>query len=52
GTGEDARACAFMEVMLAGGERECYGVGMDANIVTASIRALMSGVNRLLAGRE
>ncbi len=53
GKGEDARACAFMEVMLAGGERECYGVGIDANIVTASIRALASGVARLLAnGRE
>jgi 2-isopropylmalate synthase len=48
GKGEDARACAFMELMLAGGGRECYGVGMDANIVTASIRALLSGVNRLL----
>ncbi len=48
GKGEDAKACAFMEVMLAGVERECYGVGMDANIVTASIRALISGVARLL----
>jgi 2-isopropylmalate synthase len=50
GKGGDAKACAFMEVMLAGGDRECYGVGMDANIVTASIRALMSGVDRLLCG--
>ena len=48
GKGEDAKACAFMEVMLAGGERACYGVGMDANIVTASLRALISGVARLL----
>ncbi|MDR2111652.1 MAG: 2-isopropylmalate synthase [Candidatus Accumulibacter sp.] len=47
GKGEDAKACAFMELMLADGDRECYGVGMDANIVTASIRALVSGVNRL-----
>ncbi len=47
GKGGDARACAFMEVTQAGSERECYGVGMDANIVTASIKALMSGVNRL-----
>lgn len=47
GKGEDAKACAFMEVMLAGGDREYYGVGMDANIVTASIRALISGVDRL-----
>ncbi|GBG01767.1 2-isopropylmalate synthase [Azospira sp. I13] len=49
--GEDgnARACAFMEV--AGGEQgECYGVGIDSNIVTASIKALISGVNRTHAG--
>ncbi len=48
GKGEDAKACAFVEVMLAGGERECYGVGMDANITTASVRALISGADRLL----
>jgi 2-isopropylmalate synthase len=47
GQGEDAKACAFMELMLTSGGRECYGVGMDANIVTASIRALVSGVDRL-----
>jgi len=47
GKGGDAKACAFMEVTHNGNERECYGVGMDANIVTASIMALMSGVNRL-----
>ncbi len=52
GKGEDAKACAFMEVMLAGGERECYGVGMDANIVTASIRALVCGVARLLGNGQ
>ena len=49
GDGGNARACAFMEVTQAGSERECYGVGMDANIVTASIRALLSGANRLVA---
>ncbi len=47
GEGGNARACAFMEVTQAGSERECYGVGMDANIVTASIRALVSGANRV-----
>jgi 2-isopropylmalate synthase len=49
GKGGDAKACAFMEVTQTGNDRECYGVGMDANIVTASIKALMSGVNRLSA---
>ena len=47
GKGGDAKACAFVEVVQNGSERECYGVGMDANIVTASIKALMSGINRL-----
>ncbi len=47
GKGGDAKACAFMEVTQPGSERECFGVGMDANIVTASIRALISGANRL-----
>jgi 2-isopropylmalate synthase len=46
--GEDgnARACAFMEIAGKDGG-ECYGVGMDGNIVTASIKALISGINRL-----
>ena len=52
GKGEDAKACAFMEIMLAGGDRECFGVGMDANIVTASLRALVSGIDRLSAGGQ
>ena len=47
GKGGDARACAFLEVMAGSGERECYGVGLDANIVTASLKALVSGINRL-----
>jgi 2-isopropylmalate synthase len=45
--GSDAKACAFMEVTRPGSGFECYGVGMDANIVTASIMALVSGFNRL-----
>ena len=49
GKGGDAKACAFVEVTQNGRERECYGVGMDANIVTASIKALISGLNRLSA---
>ncbi|HXE39870.1 MAG TPA: 2-isopropylmalate synthase, partial [Azonexus sp.] len=40
--GEDgnARACAFMEIAGKQGG-ECYGVGIDGNIVTASIKALL-----------
>jgi 2-isopropylmalate synthase len=53
-TGADAQACAFLELMVAGAAAksgaERYGVGMDTNIVTASIKALVSGVNRLGLG--
>ena len=49
GKGGDARACAFVEVTADDTERECYGVGLDANIVTASLKALISGANRLSA---
>ncbi|MBL8392175.1 MAG: 2-isopropylmalate synthase [Candidatus Accumulibacter sp.] len=47
GKGSDANACAFLELARAGSSGECYGVGIDGNIVTASIRALVNGVNRL-----
>jgi 2-isopropylmalate synthase len=49
GTGGDASACAFIEIASAEAEGECHGVGIDANIVTASIKALLSGINRLRA---
>ena len=45
--GSDATACAFVEVNRKDGGKEYYGVGMDNNIVTASIKALVSGMNRL-----
>ena len=43
----DAQACAFLELVPVNGGTERFGVGMDTNIVTASIQALISGVNRL-----
>ena len=43
----DAQACAFMELTVPGSGVECYGAGVDANIVTASIKAMLSAVNRL-----
>ncbi|OAI01167.1 2-isopropylmalate synthase [Methylomonas methanica] len=46
GSGGDAQACAFVELAAANGPT-AYGVGMDGNIVTASIKALLGGCNRL-----
>ena len=46
--GGDAQACAFMELSTDTTESpDRFGVGLDHNIVTASIKALVSGVNRL-----
>lgn len=47
-TAGEAQACALMELHGANG-RERFGAGIDTNIVTASLKALVSGVNRLLA---
>ena len=47
GEAGDAQACAFVELTRSGGGVDRYGVGIDTNIVTASIKALVSGVNRL-----
>jgi 2-isopropylmalate synthase len=44
--GGDAQACAFVEVARPGSGGDCYGVGMDGNIVTASLKALLSAANR------
>ncbi|AXE94321.1 2-isopropylmalate synthase [Paraburkholderia terricola] len=47
--GADARAIAIAE--MAGNDiaGSAFGVGIDANLVTASIRAVISGVNRAYA---
>ncbi|WP_448189024.1 2-isopropylmalate synthase [Azospirillum sp. sgz301742] len=44
-TGEDSQAAAFVEVRTGDG-RTLYGVGIDPDIVTASLRALVSAANR------
>jgi 2-isopropylmalate synthase len=45
--GSDAGAICFMELAATPIEGDVYGVGLDANIVTASIRAVLSGLNRM-----
>jgi 2-isopropylmalate synthase len=45
GEGADARAVAYVETKTPGGKVR-WGVGLDANIVTASLRAVISAVNR------
>jgi 2-isopropylmalate synthase len=42
--GGDARAAAYLECAVGG--RVVWGVGIDANIVTASLKAVVSAINR------
>jgi 2-isopropylmalate synthase len=42
----NAQACTFMEMTQQGVTGACYGVGIDSNMISASIKALVSGVNR------
>jgi len=42
--GDDARAAAYVECAV--GERVLWGVAVDSSIVTASLRAVVSAINR------
>jgi 2-isopropylmalate synthase len=44
--GEDARAAAYVEVAVGG--TVVWGVGVDSNIVTASLQAVLSAANRTI----
>ena len=45
--GADAQAVAYVQIR-EGGEATLYGVGMDSDIVTASLRAVASAATRVL----
>ncbi|RXZ42453.1 2-isopropylmalate synthase [Crenobacter cavernae] len=45
GSGSAARAVCYIEMRVAGGATR-YGVGVDKDIVSAALRALLSGLNR------
>jgi len=47
GSGEDANAVAYVQIRV-GAERTCYGVGVHPNIVTATLRAVISATNRAI----
>ena len=47
GGGADASAAAYVEMRIDG-EKPLFGVGIDGNIVSASLQAVVSAVNRAL----
>jgi 2-isopropylmalate synthase len=49
GSGADARAVAYLELRIgaeAGSAQTLFGVGIDTNIVSASLKAIASGLAR------
>jgi 2-isopropylmalate synthase len=51
GSGAHASAVCFVEA-LVGDAGSVFGVGMHGNIVTASLNAIVSAVNRAMRGEE
>ena len=47
GSGANAQAVAYLELRI--GDRTLFGVGMDSNIVSASLKAIVSGLQRAQA---
>ena len=45
GSGADATAACYVELRL-GSRCACYGIGLDANIVTAAVKAVFCAINR------
>ena len=48
GSGEDATAVSYVQLRI-GQEVAVFGVGLDPNIVTATLKAVVSAVNRAVA---
>lgn len=47
-SGDDARAASFLECAV--GDRILWGAGIDPSIVTSSLKAIISAVNRAIRG--
>jgi 2-isopropylmalate synthase len=50
GSGANAQAVAYLELRV--GQQTLFGVGMDANIVSASLKAIVSGLQRAQAASQ
>ena len=50
GKGTDARAAAYLECALPEGEI-VWGVGIDEDVATASVRAILSAANAAVAAK-
>jgi 2-isopropylmalate synthase len=44
--GADARAAAYVELTVGGDDRAVFGVGLDEDVTAATLRAVLSAVDR------
>jgi 2-isopropylmalate synthase len=50
-TGRDSRAAAYLECRTPDG-RTIWGVGIDEDVATASVRAVLSAANSAVGGHD
>ncbi|MCB5654434.1 hypothetical protein LIQ95_20195, partial [[Ruminococcus] gnavus] len=46
-SGSSSKAAAYVYLRAKGSARQEYGVGIHPNITTATVKAIISGMNRL-----
>jgi 2-isopropylmalate synthase len=51
GRGADSKAVSYIQLKDNASGAQCYGAGIDTNIALASIRGVVSAVNRLMGNR-
>ncbi len=52
GAGSEAKAAAYIHIKNLDTNEDTFGVGVSSNITKASVRAMFSGLNRLIAKKE
>ncbi|MCH2613683.1 MAG: hypothetical protein MKZ70_03180 [Opitutales bacterium] len=51
GRGADSQAVSYIQLKNNASAAQCYGAGIDTNIALASIRCVVSALNRILENR-
>ena len=51
GRGADSQAVSYIQLKNKSSGARCYGAGIDTNIALASIRGVVSALNRLMGNR-
>ncbi len=47
--GSDSKACSYVSIQMEDQDKECWGAGIDDDIIVSSVYALISAVNRAIS---